>query len=187
LRRFRFPFLTAPIALALWFMSMDLTPLVFGQTDFSWVQRRQVSIWFGLAMLLAAYQADRRTREDFAFWGYLFGLLAFWGGLTSIDSSNEIARLGYCGVNILLLVAAILLERKVFLVFGGVGVSLYLGHLAHRVFKDSLAFPFVLTALGLGIMALGWAYQRHRAPIDSAVLSGLPAWVIRSLPRSRRP
>jgi hypothetical protein len=28
LRYFRFPFLTAPIAFALWFMSMDLTPLI---------------------------------------------------------------------------------------------------------------------------------------------------------------
>jgi hypothetical protein len=31
LRFFRFPFLTAPIAFALWFMSMDLTPLIYGR------------------------------------------------------------------------------------------------------------------------------------------------------------
>ncbi|NJM74210.1 MAG: DUF2157 domain-containing protein [Scytonema sp. RU_4_4] len=40
----QFPFLTAPIAFSLWYMSMDLTPLLFGQTDFTWQQRLLVSI-----------------------------------------------------------------------------------------------------------------------------------------------
>ncbi|MEP6888403.1 MAG: hypothetical protein ABI945_08785 [Nitrospirales bacterium] len=35
LRFIRFPFLTAPIAFTLWYMSMDLTPLFFGQTEYS--------------------------------------------------------------------------------------------------------------------------------------------------------
>lgn len=185
LRRFRFPFLTAPVALALWFMSMDLAPLLFGQERLAFEKRAQVSLWFGLAMLLATFWADRRTREDYAFWGYLFGLLAFWGGLTSLEGATELGRLGYCAVNVLLLVTAIVLERRVFLVFGGLGVCLYLGHLAHRVFRDSLAFPFALSALGLGIMALGWAYQRHSAAVNAAVLGRLPAWAVRALPRSR--
>ena len=185
LRRFRFPFLTAPVALALWFMSMDLAPLLLGQERLAYEERAQVSLWFGLAMLLATFWGDRRTRDDYAFWGYLFGLLAFWGGLTSLEGTAELGRLGYCAVNVLLLVAAIVLERRVFLVFGGLGVCLYLGHLAQRVFRDSLAFPFVLSALGLGIMALGWAYQRHRTAVNAAVLGSLPAWVVRALPRNR--
>ena len=174
-----------PVAQALWFMSMHLAPLFFGQERLVFEGRAQVSLWFGLAMLLATFWADRRTRDDYAFWGYLFGLMAFWGGLTSLDSTSELGRLGYCAVNVLLLVVAILLERRVFLVFGGLGVCLYLGHLAHRVFRDSLAFPFALSALGLGIMALGWAYQRHCAAVNAAVLGSLPAWVVRVLPRNR--
>lgn len=67
IRYVRFPFLTAPIAFALWFLSMDLTPLLFGQDEFTWEQRRQVSVWFGLAMLLVTFAFDRRTEEDFAF------------------------------------------------------------------------------------------------------------------------
>jgi hypothetical protein len=34
LKYIRFPFLTAPIAFSLWYMSMDLTPLLFGKKDF---------------------------------------------------------------------------------------------------------------------------------------------------------
>ncbi|HEX2499993.1 MAG TPA: hypothetical protein VHO73_00950 [Methylomirabilota bacterium] len=76
----RFPFLTAPIAFSLWYMSMDLTPLLFGRADFTWEERLWVSLLFGLVMLVVTYLVDRRTEEDFAFWGYLFGLAAFWGG-----------------------------------------------------------------------------------------------------------
>ena len=36
LRFMRFPFLTFPIAFALWYMSMDLTPLLFGKEEFAW-------------------------------------------------------------------------------------------------------------------------------------------------------
>ncbi len=184
-RRFRFPFLAAPIALALWFMSMDFTALLAGGGEFSWDQRRQVTLWFGLFMLSCAYVLDRRTREDFAFWGYLFGLMAFWGALTAMDSASELARLGYLAVNVGLLGLAVLLERRTFLVFGGAGVCLYLGHLAYRVFADSLAFPFVLSLIGLAVMALGWAYQRRAAALEAAVLARLPEWLLCALPRGR--
>lgn len=47
LRFVRFPFVTAPIAFALWYMSMDLTPIIAGSDDFEWELRKQVSMWFG--------------------------------------------------------------------------------------------------------------------------------------------
>ena len=96
LRFIRFPFLTAPIAFSLWYMSMDLTPLVFGRTEFTWDERLWVSLWFGLAVLLVSYGIDRRTKEDYAFWGYLFGLVAFWGGLSWMRSDNELNKFLYC-------------------------------------------------------------------------------------------
>ena len=77
---------------------MDLTPLVFGRNEDSWDERKWVSLIFGLAMLLASYLADlrNRMRADFAFWGYLFGLLAFWGGLSSMNGGSELSKLVYC-------------------------------------------------------------------------------------------
>jgi hypothetical protein len=92
-----FAFLTFPMAFALWFMSMDLTPLLFGKTEFTWDERKVVSLWFGLAVIAAAYVSDlqNRLRQDFAFWGYLFGVLAFWGGLSLLDGSSELSKLGY--------------------------------------------------------------------------------------------
>lgn len=186
LRFVRFPFLTAPVAFSLWYMSMDLTPLLFGRSDFSWDERLWVSLWFGLAVLLASYLVDRRTKEDLAFWGYLFGMLAFWGGLSMMQRTSELGRLGYALVNVGLMLASVLLGRVVFIVFGALGVAGYLGDLAHRVFKDSLLFPFALSLLGLLVMFLGVQYRRHGASIERRILGCLPESLRRLAPAARR-
>jgi len=118
LRFRRFPFLTAPIAFSLWYMSMDLTPLVFGDADYSWHNREWVSMMFGFAMLLASYLVDLRgtVEEDFAFWGYLFGLMAFWGGLSLMDSGDELSKLGYAFVNVKLITLSVFLRQRSFIV-----------------------------------------------------------------------
>jgi len=181
----RFPFLTAPIAFSLWYMSMDLTPLLFGKTDFSWDERLWVSLWFGLAVLLASYFIDRRTKEDYAFWLYLFGMLAFWGGLSSMDSKSELNKFLYCLINVGLMLLSVLLDRRVFIVFGALGVFGYLGHLAQVVFKDSLMFPFALTLLGLAIIYLGIQYQRNREGIERAIHNLVPQSLRKLLPKER--
>src|SRR6202167_494131 len=48
LKFIRFPFLTFPIAFSLWYMSMDLTPLLVGKQAFSWHERLWGSLCFGL-------------------------------------------------------------------------------------------------------------------------------------------
>lgn len=181
----RFPFLTAPIAFSLWYMSMDLTPLLFGKTDFTWDERLWVSLVFGLVMLVVTYLVDRRTEEDFAFWGYLFGLAAFWGGLSLMKSGGELSRALYCAINIGLMLLSVLLERRAFIVFGALGVFGYIGYLAYRVFQDSLLFPFVLTIIGVGVIFLGIKYQRRRLAIERAILGFFPEGVRRLLPPSR--
>ncbi len=74
----RFPFLPAPIAVAAWYFSMDIASLLLGDGRDYWDGRDWMSAWFGLATLVFTYYLDLRSRhEDFAFWLYLFGLLAF--------------------------------------------------------------------------------------------------------------
>ena len=66
-------------------------------------------------------------------------------------------------------------QRRVFAVCAGLGLALYLGHLSHRVFRDSLWFPLALTLIGLGVMAAGILWQRHEARLRVALLARLPA------------
>jgi hypothetical protein len=184
--RYRFPFMLMPIAVTLWYMSMDLVPFLFGDgTD--WEIRKFVSLWFGLAMTLLAFWVDVRSRRsrDYAFWLYLFGVLTFWGGLSSINSGSELGKLAYCGINVAMILIGAVLGRRVFAVFGGLGIAGYLGYLSYRVFRDSLVFPLALSLIGLGIIWLGVVWQRREAEWSAQLRGYLPlAW--RELVEARR-
>ncbi|WP_288521299.1 DUF2157 domain-containing protein [uncultured Pseudomonas sp.] len=185
LRLIPFPFIVMSIAVALWFMSMDLSEWFHGDL-FSWEQRRTVSLWFGLGLLLVFLVIDGRTRRDYAFWGYLAGLAAFWGGLTLMDSGSEWGKALYCLINLGLMGLAVLLRRPVFMVFGAMGVAAYLGYLSYEVFADSLLFPVILTLIGLGVIGLGVLYQKRREALSEQLRAQLPERLLQLLPALRR-
>ena len=142
-------------------------------------------MWFGLALLVVFLVVDGRTREDYARWGYLAGLAAFWGGLTLVDSGSELGKALYCLINIVLMGMAVLLRRPVFMVFGGLGVAAYLGYLSYEVFAQSLLFPVVVTLIGLGVIWLGLVYQKRRERLSQVMRGWLPGWVQAALPALR--
>jgi len=181
--RYRFPFMLMPIAVTLWYMSMDLVPFLLGaERVYDWEIRKLISVYFGLAMTLVAFWVDLRSRfsRDYAFWLYLFGVLTFWSGLSLMESGSELGKLAYCGINVLMILIGAVLGRRVFAVFGGLGVAGYLGHLSWRVFKDSIVFPLVLSLIGLAVIALGVLWQRREAEW-SARLRGLLPGPLREL------
>jgi len=175
--RYRFPFMLMPIAVTLWYMSMDLAPFLFGSGWLDWEIRKWVSLWFGGVMVLIAFWVDLRSRHsrDYAFWLYLFGVLAFWGGLSLMSSDSELGKFLYGMINVGMILTGAIIGRRVFAVFGGLGVAGYLGHLSWRVFKDSLIFPFALTAVGLAIIWLGVIWQRNESKWSVRLRALLPA------------
>ena len=70
-----------------------------------------------------------------------------------------------------------MLSRRAFAVFGGIGVSGYIGHLAWRVFQNSALFPFVLSLVGFAVIWLGILWQRREKKITAVLRSFLPAQV----------
>jgi len=180
--RYRLPFTVMPIAATLWYTSMDLGPaLLQGRDSASYFEHcKWLSVGFGLLTLTVALVVDLRNRRglDFAFWLYLFGVLTFWGGLTSLDGGSEFTRLVYAVINVGLIAIGAALARRVFAVFGALGVSIYLGHLSQVLFRDSLLFPVMLTVIGFAIIGAGILWQKHEADI------GL--WLRRRLPDSWR-
>ena len=185
--RYRFPTLLFTLCFSLWFLSMDLTPLLHGGdgANLPWRAYARVSLAFGLGILGAAYGVDRRTERDHAFWLYLFGTLAFWGGLSLLDSGSEWGRLAYGAINLGLVFLSLPLQRGVLALFGLLGFFGYLGHLAFEVFRDSLLFPLALTALGLGFIGAGVLYRRCRASLERILEDRLPPALRRLLPRNR--
>ena len=185
LRYFRFPFITAPIAFVLWYMSMDLTPIIFETADFSWEERKLVSLCFGLLMIIGSWFVDHKTKEDYAFWGYLFGMIAFWGGLSLINSDNELSKFMYFLINIFLMGASVYFQRKVFMVFGAIGSIGYFGYLSTEYFDDFILFPLILTFSGMILIYCGVLLNRHSEKIEKALMDAMPTWMHDLRPTNR--
>lgn len=176
--RYRLPFLVMPVAVTLWYMGMDIVPFLF-DGDRSWELRKLVSMYFGLLFIGLAFWVDLRSRhaQDYAYWLYIFGVITFWGGLSLSSSDSELAKFGYFSINLAMIFVGAVLARRVFAVFGALGAAGYLGYLAHNVFRDSLLFPFALTAIGLGIIYLGILWQRNERTIGARLRALLPQTV----------
>ncbi|VUD67639.1 hypothetical protein TDB9533_03904 [Thalassocella blandensis] len=173
--KYKYPFLIMPVAVTLWYMTMDIAAMISGG-DYSWELRSLVSLYAGLLMIGLAFWVDIRSHKlaDYAFWLYIFGVIAFWGGLSSQDSDSELSKFFYFCINLLMILTGVMLVRRVFVVFGALGCCGYLSYLASDVFKDSWLFPAALAAIGLGVIYLGVLWQKHEAFITKRSRSLLP-------------
>lgn len=292
LRWFRFPFLTAPLAFCLWYLSMDATPMIAGDT-LVWHAREWVSLGFGMATVALGGWLELKWHQDFGYWLYRFGLMAFWGGFLGVAFqghydqpvgtilrllagllgiacatfgslhkrmafilSGTVAILTYAGhllyreddphywaslayglvivatafalgqdgnlkqsrrhrdwgydlaaaiilwsaagltlmhapewrkalfvpAGMLSVLGAVILQQRAFLALGSVGILVYIGHLATEIFQHSLLFPFILSGIGLGIIAVAVAYRKHQRTWRQALIRQLPAWLVARLP-----
>ncbi len=177
LRFFPFPFILMIAAVALWFMSMDVVRWFGAGALSDWELRREVSTDFGIAMIVVAWALDlwRGRRGDFGFWLHLFGAITLWGALAASESSTGFGKALFCAINVGFIALGLFLNRRIYAILGILGVAGYLGYLASDVFKDMIGFSFALSAIGLAIIVLGVAFQRHRREIDAAIGDILPA------------
>jgi hypothetical protein len=127
-------------------------------------------MFFGIVMCLVAFFVNQKNRhhpsnEDFAFWLYVFGVMCFWGGLSMMDSGSLLGKFVYLGINIAMIICGAILQRRVFAVFGAIGMCIVLVDFAQRVFKDSLAFVLVLSLAGFALMYAGVWWNKNQARI----------------------
>lgn len=172
--RYRFPFiLCLPIA-AFWMLLMDGIGPLFPDAGVGSLHA-WVTCGYGAALVLIAWIIDGRTERDHSFWLYLLGLLGLWGAATLLTLDGELETGLYCLGSVLLMLAAVLLQRRAFAVFGGLGLAFYLIDLAERLFSDSLLFPVALSAIGIAAIALGLLYYRFMTRIETWLAAHLPA------------
>jgi len=176
LRFVRFSFIAAPGAYALWYLSMDATALLFGRS-WTFQEEAHISVFFGLAMMFVAYALDGERDVDLAFWFYLFGLLTFTGGLTLWGNGSQVGKAVYCLIHLSLIVLSVVLQRRAFLVFGALGVLFYVGSEASTFFRNSIAFTFSLTAIGVAFIAAGIVYKRNEPALAELLSPLIPARV----------
>ena len=179
--RYRLPFMVMPIAVTLWYLSMDAADALMQHLGREQWPARDVSLLLGLATCAIAALVDIRTRrasgewaQDFSFWLYLFGAIIFWGGLSLRLFESDLAELVYALINVMLIFLGAAIGRRVFTVLGALGVAAYLGYLSYQVFEDSRLFPFALTALGLALVALGIWWQGNESRINARLSAWIP-------------
>ncbi len=66
------------------------------------------------------------ARHDAAFWLHLVAAITFWCGLTFRGSDSHLAKAAYCALNIGLIGFSVFVGRRVYAVFGVIGVMTYL-------------------------------------------------------------
>ena len=96
------------------------------------------------------------------------------GRPVTTDSDSELSRAAYCLINVGLIGLGLFLQRRAYVLFGGLGVAIYLHHLAERVFRDSLLYPLALSVIGLAIIGAGLLLHRHGPAIERALQARLP-------------
>lgn len=97
-----------------------------------------------------------------------------------MNQSHIFSREGpikYCAVRRLLLMIGIgaILSRRVFVVFGALGVTFYLGYISYNLFRDSYLFPILLSLLGFAIIYAGILWNRYGETIGQNLRSHLPS------------
>jgi len=192
LSRAKSSLLSAPIYGSFWLISITLAWMVTGHDSgfmgfFEHIENFYVvSMVIGMVILASAVVVDNRFGRDpgtdYSWWGYLFGVAAFWIPMSLLDSGGELGKFIYFGVNIFLMLTSVVFGRRILLLAGAIGSTYYIGHVLW-FFSGSLLFPFLLIGAGLGVIALGLQYRRHQAAVEASVLAMVPGFVRRVLPK----
>ena len=119
-------------------------------------------------------------RGDFAFPLWLAGLLVLAGSLLAFWPTAGVWRHGLPLLSLGVVAASLTMGRRTHLVFGVLGIFMYLVYLSAEVFRSTAYFPIALAALG-GAMLLATVWLQRRFPslaqrLGTAGRAGLPGW-----------
>jgi hypothetical protein len=180
LYRYRLPFMTMPVAVTGWYMCMDVASMFAGSDYSEYSIRRTYFIVGGLIMVVISLLIDRRNqrRPDFGFWLCLFGALSFWSGVCWSHSDVWWHKHAFAALCVAMIFGGALLQRRVFTILGAMSFAGYLGWLSYDIFENSLLFPIVLSAIGLGIVGFGIWWHKHERAIAQRFAGFMPEWLM---------
>ena len=91
-----------------------------------------------------------------------------------------------CVFAMFLVLTSIPLNSRFLIVIGAVYIISYLSHLAYNTFRNSLAFPLILSLLGMAMIASAVLYQWYEVDIQDGFYSLMPAVLTSFQPQSFR-
>ena len=129
-----FPFLlTVPLCIG-WFMAVTWAQYSLGFDD----DTALACLVYGILCFVCAFRLDQvysvADGPDWAFWPYFVGAISFWSGLAfnSIVYEKELYQFLFCLINVGIILVAVALKRRIFMVLGAIGTFAYILHLNDR-------------------------------------------------------
>lgn len=112
-------------------------------------------------MIGIAIALQRVAFRDYSLWIYLFGGFVATTSLGTLGmDEGGIHGVLYFLYGIGMVVASVLVNRRVLLVFGVISLYTYVSNLAFEVFDSALGFSLALAVVGLMIVVTAVWYQR---------------------------
>ncbi|HEY0940019.1 MAG TPA: hypothetical protein VGE08_07985 [Steroidobacter sp.] len=169
--RFKFLPLCVLTTLGCWYIVLD-----FLRPD----QREALGftiILIGSATVAVAWFADNRKESaNYGYWLTKMGMWILPIGLTIFFDEYPLEMFLFALANVGVMLVALYLRRPAGLLGGAAGVFYYLNYLYTEHFSDSLVFPFVVIALGVFVVWLGWWIHVTRVPLESLLPGLLQRW-----------
>jgi hypothetical protein len=165
---FRFPFTAVPVIVALWAMSMTVTKGDLAAYDLgdSFSIYLWVTVAFGTILSAVSLVLDMRAKENYSFWGYLFGASAIWWGLTCLDYDSEVGRFLYFAINVFMVIFSVAINRRVFVVYGIWGALAYIFHVTYKFCGSGIEFAVALALEGVALILLAIVCQKNPSLVD---------------------
>ena len=160
----QFPFLLMPMSFSLWFLSMDITPVLTFLGMEMYDLRLKVSMAFGVGLMLAGRGMEwvYGSEPDFGYWLYLFGLISFWFAFTFSGSiPTGLTKSLYLLVNITLVLIGSYLDRVTFKLFGTVGAVLVSSTIFYTREDTQKSVVFWIMKALVAIALLSQAIKTH--------------------------
>ena len=181
----KFPFHVFLISIALWSFSMNIAAFISQVHFLSWTDRANITKVFGFCMIALGYYADLKFKRDYSFWLYLFGSLTFLSGLSVFNHSDGFGFVLLGFASALMILFSLFINRNVMLVFGSIGLIQLLSRLSWEFFRDSVFFPFALTAIGVLLILAGIFLQKNRKHIEESIIKELPGFILALRPKKK--
>ena len=153
--RYKIGFILFLIAGICWYLGMDIYQLLLHINNFDFNNRAWFSLIWGIAGLIISIRLDYNADYKLArklFWIDLFTASIFWLSLNLIEwgySSRII--IFHIAINLLMLVCAITLQRRVFAILGTAGIVWQINNFN----LSTTSFSIILAISGIIIIMLG--------------------------------
>ena len=172
----RFGLLVLVSCFSLWRLAFDTIPR-FIQNVFNITSgvRETVDILFAVLVIALAYILDKKEKNDYSLWLYIFGPALLWFAASDaimiynhgLNLDKGYAYFGLFGF--LYMVLSVFFQRKIFMALGVLAVLCSLWHFTYHVLKNPVLFSVIVVIFGLALIFYANFYAKFYETVKDKI------------------